>query len=800
MIINLLKHSARIVKNQKSYFLINIIGLSIGIACSLLIALFIIHELSYDKFNVKEKRIFRLVVTGKAGDQEMNYAYTSAPIGPTMLREFPEVEDFTRLNTKTGVLVQYLDNIFIEDSYAEADSSFFNIFSIPILRGDRKTVLNAPHKLVLSESTTKKIFGDDDPIGRMIKIGGDTVLYDVSGVMADIPETSHFDAKIIASFITNNSEEENNWLSNNYATYILLKSNTEFENVNGKMPELISKYMGPLIKQYMGINFEDFITNNKYKVTLQPLADIHLNPVFKQNTKPSRDPKYLYIFGSIVLMIIIVAAINYMNLFTAQASERAKEVGIKKVNGSSKGMLVSQFLTESVLLSFISLVLALFIIEYSLPFLNDLLGINLRMRYFSVWYTIPLLFLLSLVLGISAGSYPAFFLSSFSPSVVLKGKLRDSFKSGRLRSILVTLQFSISIILIAGTVIIFRQIQYMLNKDLGFNKEQLMVINRAEVIGNKVKTFKDAINNIPEVISVSSSTSIPGHSYSGQSYTMEGRPDEIFDFRINYVDNDFFRTYGIDITSGRNFDESFPSDNDAIIINETTVRELNTTDPLSAVLKFVEDKRTVIGVVKDFHFTSLQNMITPYAFGLKNKNMNYGYISVKLSANATTNTVREIETTWKEFSADNPLQYFFMDQDFATQYVKEKQNAQLSALFSLLTIIIASLGLLGLTSFSIRQRIKEIGILKTYGARVTEIMIMLNKDFLKLVVVAFCVACPVSWYVMHKWLQNFAYRTDLNWWIFGLAGVLALGIALITVSWQTWRAATRNPVDALRYE
>lgn len=800
MLINLFKHSYRTLERQIGYLLINVFGLSIGIACSMLIALFIMNELNYDKFNKNMDRIFRLVVTGKAGDQEMNYAITSAPIGPTMLKEFPELENFTRMVTRSGQVVKYLDRSFIEDSYIEADSSFFNIFSIPLVRGDKGSVLNAPYKLVLSESTAKKIFGEEDPIDKMLNVGGDTVSFTVSGIMSDVPETSHFNANIIGSFMTNNSANENNWMNNSIVTYLLLKQNTKFEQINDKMPELVRKYMGPLITQQMGITFEDFIANNEYRIYLQPLKDIHLNPTITQNTKPSSDPKYLYIFGSIAILIIVIAAINFMNLSTAQASKRAKEVGIKKVSGSSKGMLVRQFLTESVFLSTLSLVLAIIIIEYSLPYFNNLLETDLQMSYFRNWYTVPILLLLTVFIGLVAGSYPAFYFSSLSPVHVLKEKLRDSMKNGRLRSILVILQFSISIILIAGTMIMFRQIQYMLEKDLGFNKEQLLVISRAEAIGNNIKAFKDVITNIPEVINVSSSTAVPGHSLSGQSYVMEGRPGEIFDFRINYIDYDFFKTYHIKISSGRTFNESFTTDRDALIINEIAVKELDMTNPLSTRLMFGENKQSIIGVIKDFNFRSLQNKISPYVFRLKNDNINYGYISIRLSTKATANTIKEIEKIWKEFSSNYPFQYFFMDQDFALNYKKEKQNAQLSVIFSILAIMIASLGLLGLTTSSIKQHIKEIGIRKIYGAKVIEIIIMLNKDFLKWVVIAYIIACPISWYAMHKWLQNFAYKNNLSWWIFALAGFIAFGIAILTVSWHSWMAATRNPVEALRYE
>jgi putative ABC transport system permease protein len=798
MLKNLFKHSFRALKKQKGYFLINILGLSIGIACSLVIAIFIIHELSYDQFNEKKDRIYRLVEQGKFGNQESKYAITNAPIGPTMLREYPEVEDFTRINTWTEPIMKYLDKSFIEKSFIEADSSFFNIFSIPLLRGNKKTVLNAPHQLVLSESTARKIFGKEDPMNKMLKIGKDEVFYRVAGIMADMPETSHFEANIIGSFITNNRRAENDWGFSNFSTYILLKPNAKPEQVNAKMPELIRKYRGAEITQYLGMTFEAFIAKYKYSSYLQPLQDIHLDPSISQNTKPSISPKYLFIFGSLAILIIIIAAINYMNLSTAQASKRAKEVGIKKVSGSSKGMLIRQFLTESISLSVFSLVLAIIIVENILPYFNNILDTKLQMQLFNSWVTIPVLLVLAVLIGLLSGSYTAFFLSSFSPSVVLKGKLRDSMKNGRLRSVLVVFQFTISIILIVGTLIMFRQIQFMLNKDLGFNKEQLLVIRSTDKVGNHVKAFKDALMKIPEVIKTTSSSQVPGHSDSQQTFFIESRPGEIHNFNINYVDYDYFETYNIKILSGRTFNESNASDKDACIVNERAIKQYQLNNPFSTSLSYGKNKTSIIGVAKNFHFESLQNEIKPYVFTCRNENN--GYMSMRLSSKATAKTIGEIEKVWKGFTSNDPLQYFFMDQDFEQKYKGEKQNAQLSVLFSIIAIIIASMGLFGLTSFTIVQRTKEIGIRKTMGASIIGIFYMISKEFIILVSVSTLIAWPLIFYVASKWLQNYYYRISLRPFDFLIGFLIALIIALITISYRTINLAKVNPIETLRYE
>jgi putative ABC transport system permease protein len=799
---NLIKFSLRALNRHKSYLFINMAGLSIGIACSLIIALYIIHELSYDQFNDKRARIFRLVVHGTIGDRELNYAFTSAPMGPTMLQELPEIEDFVRINSLNAPTVKYSDKKYIENSFIESDSSFFNIFSIPLIAGNKKTVLTKPHSLVLSKSTAKKIFGNNDPVDKLLKVGNDETYYRITGIMEDIPETSHLRANMIGSFITNPNSRDTYWANNNYLTYVLLKPGTKPEMVNSKMPGMIRKYMGVLVQNSFGISIDEFINKNNYCIYLQPIKDIHFNPAITQyeSMKPATNPKYLFIFGSVAVLIIIIASINFMNLSTAQASKRAKEVGIKKVSGSSKGMLIRQFTTESVLLSISSLVFALVVIENILPYFNNLLGIKLQLNLISHWFMIPLLVLFSVMVGLLAGSYPAFFLSSFNPSVVLKGKPNDKMKHGRFRSMLVILQFSISIVLIVGTIIMVRQIRFMLKKDLGFNKEQLMVITHADEIGNHVKAFKNALIKIPEVKKITSSTAVPGHSESGRTYSVEGRSGDVMDFKINYIDYDFFGTYGIKVASGRDFNESFVADKNACIVNESAVNQLNIKSPFNTYLVDGYERLNLVGIVKNFNFESLQSQINPYIFRFKDDSCNYGYFSIRLSKDATMNTIKEIERVWDEFVSDNPFQYFFMDQNFAQKYKEEKQGAQLSVIFSVLAVIIASLGLFGLTSFTIEQRTKEIGIRKTMGGTVTGIFFLISKEFVWLVSVSTIIAWPLIYVIAKKWLQNFYYHIELRPIDFLSGFMISLVIALLTISYRTIKSARTDPVTALRYE
>jgi putative ABC transport system permease protein len=799
---NLFKHSFRALNRQKAYLLINVAGLTMGIASSLLIALFIFHELSYDQFNEKKDRIFRLVVHGIIGDREVSYAITSAPVGPTMLNEFPEVENYTRINTLNAPTIVYMDKKYTENGFIEADSTFFDLFSIPLLRGNNNTALNTPYSLVISQSTASKIFGNVDPMDKTLKVGKDEMSYTVTGIMADFPETSHFSANMIASFMTNPNSNDPYWGNNNYATYVLLKPNSKPEPVNAKMPGMIRRYMGDIAQQSLGISIDDFMAKYKYNIYLQPLREIHFDPSVTQmvNTKPASNRKYLYIFGCVAVLIILIAAINFMNLSTAQASRRAKEVGIKKVSGSSKGLLIRQFLTESILLSLASLLLAVIVIENSLPWFNNLLGIKLQMQLFGNWFMVPALLGLSLIIGLLAGSYPAFYLSSFNPYEVLKGKTRGKTKSGRLRSVLVVLQFSITIILIVGTIIMARQIRFMLNKDLGFNKEQLIVVNHAEAIGNHVKAFKDAVVKIPDVLMASTSTDVPGHSESGRTYGVEGRPGDVMDFRINFIDYDFFKTYGMSFASGRAFNESHAADKDAIIVNESTVSQMNLMNPLTMRLVNGNERIPIIGVVKNFHYQSLQTGINPYVFRLKTDDDNYGYISIRLSAKASAKTIREIEKVWDEFTVNDSFQFFFMDQDFAQKYKEEKQSARLSLIFSIMAIIIACLGLFGLMSFTIEQRTKEIGIRKSMGASVTGIFYLITREIILLVFVSTLISWPLIYYVANNWLKNYYYRINLRPYDFLLGFLVALTIALATVVFHAIKLSKTNPVEALRYE
>jgi putative ABC transport system permease protein len=808
MLKNLLKYSLRALSRQRSHVVINIIGLSVGMICSMVIALFIIHELSYDKFNEKKDRIYQVILNGKLGGQEVTVAYTASPIGPTMKNEFPEVEDFLRMNNWDETIVRYGERSFSERHFLEADSTFFNFFSIPLVRGSKDRILNEPHTLVLSRSTAKRIFGEEDPIDKMLKVGTDTMLYRVTGIMEEIPENAHFAANIISSFMTNPRANDDQWLSNSFSTYILLHPGASAESAEKRIPDMINKYVGPILQSFLGVTVEDFFSQgNKYSMFLQPLLKIHLDPTIQQAMKTANDPKYLLIFGSIGILIIIIAAFNFMNLATAQAARRAKEVGMKKVCGSTRDQLMGQFLTESVVLSLVSLILSVIVTMLVLPYFNDLLEIRMKTDLFGNWYTIPLLVVSAIFIGILAGSYPAFYLSSFSPYMVLKGSSVKGHNSGRLRNLLVILQFAISIILIVGTLIMFRQLQYMQNKELGFTKENVMVLNRADAIGDHISSFKDDLLKIPGVMFVSASTAVPGHSNNNNGYRVQGRPEESFLLQTNWVDHDYLETYGIKLASGRFFDKSFATDKDACVINQCAVNHYAFTDPFD--IKFIVsmgdspediDIRPVIGVVNDFHFESLRTRIGPYIMHFKDQRNNWGYVSIRLSPEAGAATLSQIEKVWGSYTANDPIQYFFMDKDLDRLYKEERQNSKLAIMFTILGILVASLGLFGLTSFTVQQRTREIGVRKTFGASVYNIWYLIAKEILILVTVSAVLAIPFAYWIATNWLQNYEYRIGLQPFDFIAGFLVAIVIALATISYRAIRTAQMNPVVSLRYE
>jgi putative ABC transport system permease protein len=802
------KLALRHMWKHKSHVFINTLGLATGIAFFIMIGLFVIYELSYDQFNEKKDRIYRLLLDGKIGEQEILGSFTPAPMAAGLKEEIPEIVETCRMDNWGETVIRYEDKTFIEDHFVLADSTFFNIFSIQLIEGNPQQVLNAPHKVVLTQSAAEKYFGNEDPVGKMLLIGTDTTQYSVTGICKDLPENSHFEFNMLGSFLTHWRANEEIWLSNSFATYVLLAEGASAKDVEEKIKPVLLKHIGPELQQIMGISIEDFkASGTRYGMLLQPLTDIHLNPAVETQFKQPNDKKYIYIFALVAIAILIIAVINYMNLATAQSAGRAHEVGLKKVVGSGKYELVWQFLVESVMFSLLSLVIALLLIEILLPYFNNLVQLKLDLTYFDKWYIIPLLLALSLTVGIASGTYPAFFLSSFRPSAVLSGKLRSGVRSGILRSILVVFQLTISITLIVATIVIFRQINYMLNKDLGFNKDQVMVIEQVHALQDKIPVFKKEIENIPGVVACSHSTAVPGHMNNTNGYQIEGRgEDNVVLMTTTWTDYDQVRTYGLELVDGRFLSEEFASDSNACIINETAVKNFQLNDPFNT--RFILPTPfggnriflNVVGIVKDFHYTSLHENINPYVFLNAGTQQNWGYFSVKMIPANVNQTINQVEKIWKNFTNDYPIQYFLMDEDFNRQYSEDKRTGSLSLVFGILAIFIASLGLYGLTSFTVEQRTREIGIRKIQGANISRIIYLMLKESTIMIAIATVIAWVLAYLYLSKWLVNYSYRISLRPADFIISLVIVLVISWLTISYWTIKAARTNPAEALRYE
>ncbi len=804
MISHYLKFSLRALKRQGGYVAINVFGLAIGIACALIISLFIINELSYDQYNEHKNEIYRLGLHGKISGQEMRVAFTAAPIGPVMLDEFPEVENFLRMHIWDETIIQVEDRFFSEPHFALVDSSFFDFFTIPLLMGNKNTALTEPFSVVLSQTAAQRLFGDADPMNQMLRAGGITEHFRVTGVMEDIPDNTHFNAGMVASFTSTEHANSNNWLGNSFFTYIKLHPEADPEMAAIRFEDMIVKYIGPQVQQFIGISLAEFIAGgNRYNFFLQPLTSIRLDQSVESDHMPPKDPRYLWIFGATGILILVIASINFMNLSSAQAGKRAKEVGMKKVIGSSRTMLIIQFLTETIVLAFLALIVALLITEISLPYFNNLLSLQLSLSYLSTWYIIPGIILLTIAVGIFAGSYPAFYLSSFSPNKVLKGWAGNGKKSNKFRLALTVLQFVISIMLISGSVIMYRQLNYMMEKDLGFDKENILVVRRAYVLAEQVGAFKTELETIPGAISVSASTAIPGRANNFSTFTIRGRSDESYIFHSNWVDYDYLETFGIKMAEGRFFDPELLSDQQAAIINERAIRNYHLEDPFTTrIVPPGEDQDAlpVIGVVADFHFESLHHDITPALLQFKHDDIHWGYVSIRFEAGTIRNVLERTEEIWASFTANEPMLYMFMDDDFSRLYKEEEQNAHLSVIFTLLAILIASMGLYGLTAFSLQQRIREISIRKTFGASIASIWYMVCKDVMALIAIATVIAWPLVYWVASNWLQNYHYRISLQLSDFLIGFAVAIVIALLTISYRVVRTASINPAISMRYE
>ncbi len=796
---------------KKGYSLINISGLAIGIASSLMILLFVQDELSYDRHHEHAANIYRIVMKASMQGNDFHAPITPAPMAATMLADFPEVRSAVRFfNFDSSPIIRYGDRSFIENNFVWADSTVFDVFTYTMISGDVRNALTRPNTLVMTESAARKYFGDQDPLGRTLEVGNDRAHFEVTGIVQDPPANSHFSFDVIASIITNSHHQNQMWVSNNYFTYVLLEENADPAALDAKFPAMLETYMGPQVEMVLGVTLEEFYeSGEEWGYYLQPLTRIHLYSDLQYEIRGNGNITTVIVFSIIAVFLLAIASINFMNLSTARSAGRAKEIGIKKVVGSNKSQLVSQFLGESVFLSFISLVIALILVELFIPAFNNIADKQLQLRYFAAWYSLPLLILTGVIVGFISGSYPAFYLASFEPVRVLKGKLQSGMKSSRLRGMLVVFQFVITIVLLISTLTVYRQMNYINTKDMGMEPENVLIIQRAQAIASdRREAFCQELTGYPAITAASRAHAIPGTSFSGNAFRREGTASREQHIISNtWVDFDYAEVLGLEMAEGRFFSRDFASDSLAVVMNETAARSMGYDDPVGkrvyqtgagGTQDAPEDVAfTIIGVVKDFHFESLHQTINPM---ILSPGQWGGYIIVKFREGEASEAIDIVREKWNEFVDDQPLEYSFLMEDLTSGYRSEQRAGMIFSIFAIFSIFIACLGLLGLASFTAEQRTKEIGIRKAMGASVGSVMMLLSREINILVLISTLLAWPIAWYFMSSWLENFAYRVDIGIALFLLASVLTYLIALSTVSLQAWKTARLNPVDTLRDE
>jgi putative ABC transport system permease protein len=807
---NFLKVALRNLWKNKAFSAINIVGLSAGLAVCLLIVLYVRDELSYDKYNAQAENIYRLDADIFFNGTQFTSSVAPSPLAPTLKKDYPQIIQYVRLRHFGDILVKK-DNQNIQNHNAVfADSTFFQVFSIPMIAGNRLTALNEPNSIVIDETTAKKYFNSIDVVGKTLYVDNSTNCK-ITGVIKDIPSQSHFHFSFIRPMHDTYHDDQGDWLSNNNASYVLVRPGVTQSSLQNKVNATINNYLARQLDQVLHTTANDMNKGgNHFLYPVMPLKDIHLHSSKSYEFEANGNVAYVYIFSVIAIFILLIACVNFMNLSTARSANRAKEVGIRKVAGSLRSNLITQFLIESVLMSFFSLLLSLGVAALLLPLFNQLAGKQMSVvTLFSTWL-LPVLIALIIVVGCSAGSYPAFYLSSFQPVQVLKGGIAKGFKGSWLRSGLVIFQFFISITLIIGTIVIYNQLNYIRNKEIGYNRNQVLVIHNTYVLDKQIKTFRQEMLKISGVQSAAVAGSLPAETGYGQrgwfkDPTLDAKQVTIVtDF---FADQNYIPTLGMRMTAGRNFSLDFPTDSSAVIINETAAKLLGFKDPLNETIYrptgyaanggFTSKSFHIIGVVKDFNFNSMHDKVGPLIIELGE---NYGRIAMRINTKNIPALISQVENKWKSMAPGEPFSYTFLDADFNKIYNAEQRTGTLFITFAVFAIFIACLGLFGLVTYAAEQRIKEIGIRKVLGASVSEIVTMISKDFVKLVLIAFVIAFPIAWWMMNKWLQSFAYRINISWWVFVIAGFTTLLIALLTVSFQAIKAAIANPVKSLRTE
>lgn len=814
MLKNYIKIAFRNLIKSRVYTFINVIGLSVGIAGFLMIAMHVEDELSYDKFHEKSDRVYKFVLERLYPDHVTRYAFTPHSFSEVLVRDFPEVTNATRIFGGGGnnpVFVRYVneageEKVFEETQLIAADSTFFDLFSFQLLKGDAEQVLKKPQSVVITESTAIKYFGDENPINKTLNT--DFGEFTVTGVAQDVPENSHLVFDFVTSLTSLPFFQNKNFTSFSTHIYLELKPGADPDALEAKFEQMVNTYAAPEIENNLNTSYQQYLAaGNGYNYSLIPLEDIHLHPVeYQGEFRAGGDINDIYIFVSIAVLILVIACINFMNLATARSTERGKEVGIRKTLGSPRSQLIGQFLTESVILSLFATFIALGLVYLALPYFNSLAEKTLELELRSL--SVGLIFIFGMLVGLLAGIYPAFVLSGFNPVTVMKGKMQTGRNSAWLRNGLVVFQFAVSIFLIAGTLIVRDQMNFIKNKDLGYNEEGILVIERAGQLDNQQQAFMDELRKLPSVEAVGGSGALPVNQFFGIQFMPSGA-SEVLTVNAMQMDDHYLNTMAMEIIEGRGFSESF-NDSLALVINERTASLLglspeeaigyHLTHTIPADTPVVRDFE-VIGVVKDFHYMTLKDRISPFIL-MSNENglPVLPLISVRVKAGKVSEAVASVEDQWADFAPEEPFKYQFLDQELNDLYRAEANSGKVFAVFSLLAIVIACVGLFSLASYMAGLRTKEIGVRKVLGASVVTVVVLLSKDFTKLILISLVIAVPLSWYFMSEWLEGFAYRTSIGAGSFIVAGLSALLIAWLTVSYQSIKAAIVNPVKSLRSE
>lgn len=807
MFINYFKIAFRNLLRNKSFSAINIFGLAIGLAVCLLITLFVVNELSYDKHNLNADRIYRVNSDFKVNGSVFVANDSPAPMASIMMREYPQIEQATRLRNNGKILVKKGNQTLTEDGGFYGDANLFKVFTLPMIAGDPKTALVQPYSLVISESVAQKYFNSTDVIGKTLYLDNMND-YKITGVIKDMPRESHIHLNLIKAMSGLPESRGTEWTSVNYLTYVLLRKGITEHDLDGYLRQATKKYAEPELQQYLHSSIADMEEKgDHFRFVTLPITKIHLYSQITNEIEPSGNIQYVYIFIIIAVFILLIACVNFMNLSTARSAGRAREVGVRKVLGSNRGTLIYQFLIESTLTSFIALSIALFIAALLLPYFNQLSGKQITIDLLKTVWLVPGLLTITIVIGLLAGLYPAFFMSAFQPIEVLKGKLATGFKGSWLRNSLVVFQFATVILLIVGTLVIYNQLNYIRNKKLGYNREQVLVIKNTASLYTHAQSFKQEVLKLSGVqsgtISAFSPTSKNNNTevYSKDAANSPGQTTALSTW---YIDEDYIPTLDMKIAKGRNFDKGNITDSTAVILNETAVTMLGLRDPLNKKLfRGSADNHfslNIIGVVKDFNSGSLRNKIEPLVMRL---GVNRGAMEFRINTKNIPALISKIENLYHTADAKmagQPFSYSFMDDDFNHIYQDEQNTGKIFMSFAFFAILIACLGLFGLVTYAAEQRTKEIGIRKVLGASVTNIVRMLSNDFLKLVAIAAIIAFPIAWYAANWWLQGFEFRTGVNWWVFAVAAILAALITLATVSFRAVKAALMNPVKSLKAE